>query len=422
MSILTGLFPPSSGTAYIAGYDIRTDIDKVREGLGICPQHNVLFDKLTVQEHLWFCAKLRRMKDDDARQRIAAGIKDVGLVDKTDVPASSLSGGQKRKLSVAMAFLCGKHTVILDEPTAGMDPSARRSTWDLLLRYKKHMTILLCSHHLDEADLLSDHICILAHGKLQCCGSSLFLKRAYEASYVLSLEVDRSKGVEAAELLGAVKGHVDNATLADDVGQEVSINLPASRTAAFGPLLRDLEERRERLGLLSSGMSATTLEDVFLKVAEAAEYAEDGESGREPSTNGISHFEQDRQDGDELELIASRSAEGDRPVVNDGGLDAPVSADGSYTGTLLTGGSVAADKPWDGGGEGVLLYSGTQFYFLNPLLHRFALVETAVQSGCAEAYAQRTARWKGLPFSDCASSRLHLLRNGGSHIVSTAIR
>ena len=332
MSILTGLFPPSSGTAYVAGYDIRTDIGKVREGLGICPQHNVLFEKLTVREHLWFCAKLRRMSDADARERIATGIKDVGLLEKTDVPASSLSGGQKRKLSVAMAFLCGKHTVILDEPTAGMDPSARRATWDLLLRYKKNTTILLCSHHLDEADLLSDNICILAHGKLQCCGSSLFLKRAYEASYVLSLEVDRARSAPAEKLLAIVRKHVAKARLADDVGQEVSITLPASSTAAFGPLLRDLQAKSAELGVLSSGMSATTLEDVFLKVAEAAEYAEDERPSGDAGASGAV------ADGDQVELLergALSVGDGDQSTAD--ALGAKVSSDGSYTGTLLTG-------------------------------------------------------------------------------------
>lgn len=279
MSILTGLFPPTSGTAIVNGYDIRTDIKRVREGLGICPQHNVLFEKLTVREHLWFCAKLRRMPDAEARTRITTAIADVGLQAKAEAQASSLSGGQKRKLSVAMAFLCGKHTVILDEPTAGMDPSARRATWDLLLRYKKTCTILLCTHHLDEADLLSDNICIMAHGKLQCCGSSLFLKRAYAASYVLSVEMDRSRGATAAPLLHAVQQNVPVATLADDVGQEVTIQLPADNTAAFSAMLRHLETLRGDLGVLSYGMSATTLEDVFLKVAERAEELEDDGAG-----------------------------------------------------------------------------------------------------------------------------------------------
>jgi len=101
MSILTGLFPPSSGTAILNGFDIRTDIDSVRSSLGICPQFDVLFDELSVEEHLLFYCKLKNFDKNLAETEITRMIELLGLEDKRKSPSSTLSGGMKRKLSVS---------------------------------------------------------------------------------------------------------------------------------------------------------------------------------------------------------------------------------------------------------------------------------------------------------------------------------
>ncbi|CAF3597225.1 unnamed protein product [Rotaria sp. Silwood2] len=112
---------------------------------------------------------------------------DVGLTSKRNATVSTLSGGMKRKLSVAMAFVGDAKTIILDEPTAGVDPYARRAIWELLLKLKQGRTILLSSHHMDEADVLGDRIAIISNGQLKCCGTSLFLKTTFGEGYVLTL-------------------------------------------------------------------------------------------------------------------------------------------------------------------------------------------------------------------------------------------
>lgn len=270
MSILTGLFPPSTGTAYINGLDIRTSMDQIRKSLGICPQYNVLFDRLTVREHLWFCAKLKNIPEDRIDEEIKSYLKDIGLEDKEKTYSMNLSGGMKRKLSVVMSFIGGSKVVILDEPTAGMDPSARRATWDLLLKYRRGRTILLSTHHLDEADLLSERIGILAYGRLRCDGSPLFLKKAYAATYTLAMAVDRSR-VSVQNINSLVLAHVPGSHLVDNAGQQMSFSLPADRVDVYSRLLERLENDSASLGILSFGVSATTLEDVFVKVAEQAE-------------------------------------------------------------------------------------------------------------------------------------------------------
>ena len=108
-------------------------------------------------------------------------LMEVGLTEKVHTKAGELSGGQKRKLSLCLALVGQVKTVILDEPTSGMDPYSRRSTWNILQDARRGRTMILTTHFMDEADMLGDRIAILAEGKLRCCGSSLFLKSRYGA-------------------------------------------------------------------------------------------------------------------------------------------------------------------------------------------------------------------------------------------------
>lgn len=119
MSILCGLFPPSSGTAFINGYSIKTDIEGVRQSLGVCPQFNALFGELTSREHLEFFSYLKGVDPSFISKDVESMLQNIQMMDKADLPVSSLSGGMKRKLSAAIAFIGGSKTIILDEPTAG---------------------------------------------------------------------------------------------------------------------------------------------------------------------------------------------------------------------------------------------------------------------------------------------------------------
>uniref|UniRef100_A0A8C3B4Y6 P-type phospholipid transporter n=1 Tax=Cyclopterus lumpus TaxID=8103 RepID=A0A8C3B4Y6_CYCLU len=287
MSILTGLFPPTSGTAYIHGKDIRSELSTIRQNLGVCPQHNVLFSMLTVEEHIWFYARLKGLPEDKVKAEMEQIVNDVGLPHKRDSRTSTLSGGMQRKLSVALAFVGGSKVVILDEPTAGVDPYARRGIWDLLLKYRQGRTIILSTHHMDEADILGDRIAIISHGKLCCVGSSLFLKTQLGTGYYLTLvkrdydlalqscrnsasTVSYSKKPEKVRELLQRTQHVHEARLVEDVGHEITYVLPyqSAKDGAFVELFHELDDRLTDLGISSYGISDTTLEEIFLKVAE----------------------------------------------------------------------------------------------------------------------------------------------------------
>nr|XP_055026150.1 phospholipid-transporting ATPase ABCA1 isoform X1 [Misgurnus anguillicaudatus] len=300
MSILTGLFAPTSGTAFINGYDIRTDMDTIRKHLGMCPQHNVLFNDLTVEEHIYFYARLKGRSSKEVKREIDQMIKDVGLPHKRKDLAKNLSGGMQRKLSVAIAFVGGSSVVILDEPTAGVDPYARRGIWDLLLKYKKGRTIILSTHHMDEADILGDRIAIISHGQLCCCGSSLFLKKTYGRGYYLTVaranqeqvtsqstpksrECDKSsvdEGIcsdigsldtpDLADVSRLVRRHMPEVEFLEMIGQELVFLLPytGATDGSFASLFKELDLEKKALGITSYGISDTSLEEIFLKVAE----------------------------------------------------------------------------------------------------------------------------------------------------------
>uniref|UniRef100_A0A7N8WV91 Phospholipid-transporting ATPase ABCA1-like n=1 Tax=Mastacembelus armatus TaxID=205130 RepID=A0A7N8WV91_9TELE len=278
MSILTGLFPPTSGTALINGYDINTDMDSIRKYLGMCPQHNVLFNELTVEEHIYFYARLKGCSRDELKIEMDQMIKDVGLPHKRKDLAKNLSGGMQRKLSVAIAFVGGSKIIILDEPTAGVDPYARRGIWELLLKYKQGRTIILSTHHMDEADILGDRIAIISHGKMRCCGSSLFLKKCFGSGYYLTLVQDGTEKMtaqphcsscrpplycSALDLL--VRRHVPEAVFLESIGQEITYILPygGAKDGTFALLFQELDLAMADLGLTSYGISDTTLEEVL---------------------------------------------------------------------------------------------------------------------------------------------------------------
>lgn len=269
MSMLTGLFPPTSGTAKVGGHDIVTEMDEVRRSLGLCPQHDILFDELTVAEHIIFFSKLKGMSGEAAQEEVKVMVEKLKLEDKRDAVSRTLSGGMKRKLSVGIALCGGSRVVFLDEPTSGMDPGARRLIWDLLQQERSGRTILLTTHFMEEADLLGDRIAIMANGVVQCCGSSLFLKKMYGAGYRLIIVKERGCDVEA--ITKRLQSHVPDAELDQNVGAELSYVLPTADVAKFEAMFLELEQKKAELKISSYGASQTTMDEVFLRVGEAVE-------------------------------------------------------------------------------------------------------------------------------------------------------
>lgn len=265
ISMLTGLIPSTSGTCYINGMDINHDMTEIRKSLGICPQHNVLFDQLSCEEHLTLFATLKGVDPAALKREVERTLNEVGLGHKKDAFSHTLSGGMKRKLSVAMALIGGSKVVFLDEPTSGMDPYSRRATWSLIKKYKKNRAIVLTTHFMDEADLLGDRIAIMSHGELKCYGSSLFLKSRFGVGYNLTM-VKATSDFDEEAVNGLVSKHIPETKILSSAAGELALQLPFTRVSTFPALFEEVEERRIAMGIGGYGISMTTLEDVFLKI------------------------------------------------------------------------------------------------------------------------------------------------------------
>ncbi|XP_053925522.1 glucosylceramide transporter ABCA12 isoform X1 [Cuculus canorus] len=275
ISILTGLFPTSSGTIFVYGKDIRSDQEVIRKDMGVCMQHNVLFNYLTTKEHLLLYGyiKVPHWSQQELYQEVKRTLKETGLYSHRHKLAGSLSGGMKRKLSIAIALLGGSRVVILDEPTTGVDPCSRRSIWEIISKNKKGRTIILSTHHLDEAEVLSDRIAFLEHGGLKCCGSPFYLKETFGDGYHLTLTKKKNmiEECDTTAVTSLIQSHLPEAYLKEDIGGELVYVLPPFKSTvsgAYQALLRALDTSLSDLHLGCYGISNTTVEEVFLNLTK----------------------------------------------------------------------------------------------------------------------------------------------------------
>ncbi|CAE7418986.1 ABCA3 [Symbiodinium microadriaticum] len=238
-------------------------MDQIRLTMGVCPQHDVLFENLSVKEHILFFSQLKGSTRHQAEQEATELTSTFHLEERLDHTGSELSGGQRRKLSVAIAVCGGSKFVVLDEPTAGMDPLARRELWDLLANLRKGRTILLTTHYMD-ADVLGDRVGIMSLGELQCMGSTQFLKATYGAGYKLIPDKD------LALLTDYVQEGVPCSTFNMDESSDVQAvyMLPFDSIGHFGSFFTRLGGDMKSLHVKKFGVMITSLEDVFLKVGE----------------------------------------------------------------------------------------------------------------------------------------------------------
>ncbi|GAM19757.1 hypothetical protein SAMD00019534_029320, partial [Acytostelium subglobosum LB1] len=278
MGILTGMMPPTSGDAWINGRSVRTQMDYIRKHIGFCPQNNILYAQLSCAEHLRLFGKIKGVPAETLEASIVTSLREVNLQDKTDVASSLLSGGMKRRLSLAMAFIGDPSIVFLDECTTGLDPYARHLIWELLQKKKIGRTIVMTTHFMEEAELLGESIGIMSHGKLRCMGTSMELKALFELGYILTFTLERTAGTYEqfnsyfmSLFRDAVAGKHNQANLdktgTSSVGDlEISYSLSHEKSENLSRFFEHVEERQQEFGIKRLGISMTTLEEVFLKI------------------------------------------------------------------------------------------------------------------------------------------------------------
>ncbi|KAJ3308746.1 hypothetical protein HDV04_000842, partial [Boothiomyces sp. JEL0838] len=189
INILCGVLSATDGDVSVFGLDAKEKRYDISEKTGICSQVDILFDELSPKEHMFFFGLMHGVPSNEVNNKINDIVEGLQIPHTMlNMASKLLSGGQKRKLGVALAFINDPELVVLDEMSSGVDPENRRVIWDFLIRKKKDRAILLCTHFMDEADILCDRKAMLTLGQVVCVGSSEFLKNTYNTGYTLSIE------------------------------------------------------------------------------------------------------------------------------------------------------------------------------------------------------------------------------------------
>jgi ATP-binding cassette subfamily A (ABC1) protein 3 len=266
ISMLTGLISKTKGEAFAYDKDMFEEADEVREFLGVCPQYDVLFELLTPREHIEIFYDFKGGDPALKQQEVDSLIEDSGLMFDRNKLSYTLSGGNKRKVSVCMALCGGSKLVILDEPTSGMDLGARRNLWDMLKKHKRDKIVILTTHYMDEADVLGDRIGIMAKGKLMCLGTSLFLKNRFGAGYKITfVKMNKKAHPEITNLMTSFfRGVIKQ----NETPGEINYLIPKEQKDNFKAFFEKLDNNLAKFEIKSYGVSMTTLEEVFLNINE----------------------------------------------------------------------------------------------------------------------------------------------------------
>lgn len=255
MRMIGCVSPPSGGELSILGLDPVADGPAIRARLGVVPQEDTLDVELTVRENLLVYGRYFGLPREEIQDRTAQLLDFVQLSDRAKEQVEPLSGGMKRRLTIARSLINAPDILLLDEPTTGLDPQARHVVWDRLFRLKQRgVTIVLTTHYMDEAEQLCDRLVVMDGGKIAAQGSPRGLIEQYSTPEVLELRFDPAEHEVAAEKLAGIPAR-RREVLADRILLYVSDGeaaLGAVRTLGLEPL--------------TSLVRRSTMEDVFLRL------------------------------------------------------------------------------------------------------------------------------------------------------------
>ncbi|CAG5118693.1 unnamed protein product, partial [Candidula unifasciata] len=265
--MITGDIMLSGGNAYLKGFDIRKDIKKVQTNMGYCPQFDPLIDVLTGRETLTMYARLRGIPQSSIDRVIASLAEFIKLTEYLDEFCGTYSGGNKRKLSTAISLIGDPPFIMLDEPSSGMDPEARRSLWTVLSRIRASgRTLVLTSHSMEECDALCTRIAIMVNGKFVCLGSPQHLKSKFGQGYTLILKLgtrDDGAFFPSQPIVVAIQKKFPGAVVFDDHEGYIHFQVPDAKVKV-ADIFSVMEGVKKEFKLEDYSVHQTTLEQVFL--------------------------------------------------------------------------------------------------------------------------------------------------------------
>ena len=293
ISMLCGMYDATGGKVMYDGENIlgSLEMDNFRTKLGICPQHDVLFDDLTIKEHLSMFATFKGVSSDRVEEEVNITLKDFQLTEMQNIVAKDLSAGQRRKLSIAIALVGGSKVIFLDEPSSGMDITSRRNLWEILKRMTEKKIIILTTHYMEEASVLGNRIGIMHLGELKCLGTPLFLIERYgrfmslrvvkqsdaDNKKIITYMQQRAQDIEFEVLSEEIIFRIPKKNYTEEEGNNLTLsensqgekvnnnnNKPNFKLSDF---FEELDANLQNLKIKNYSASMPTLEDVFLNVA-----------------------------------------------------------------------------------------------------------------------------------------------------------
>ncbi|MGW0131719.1 ATP-binding cassette domain-containing protein [Streptomyces sp. NPDC003299] len=263
--LLTTLLRPDAGSARVAGHDLVREAGEVRRRIGVTGQYASVDGDLTGRENLRLFARLHRVRGPAARADEL--LERFGLTEAADRPASTLSGGMRRRLDLAASLVCRPQVLFLDEPTTGLDPAARNAIHDAVRALRRQgTTVLLTTQYLEEADQLADDIALMDRGRVAHTGSPAELKALVGAqAEVVVADPD------ALERAAAVLDRLTGAAPAFDRDRHAVAAVTRDTTLTLPCLVRELDAAG--VPLLDASIRPPTLDDVFLRLTDRTEVA-----------------------------------------------------------------------------------------------------------------------------------------------------
>jgi len=284
LSMLVGEIVPSRGEAFLGGFNLASEPEHVRQLMGYCPQFDALHDQLTAKETLQFYGRLRGVPEEKLGSMVNYLINRLTLNDCAERPAGTYSGGNKRKLSVAIALIGNPKVVFLDEPSTGMDPVSRRFMWDFISETMATRAVILTTHSMEECEALCNRIGILVAGTLKCIGTSQHLKSRFGRGFQLDISTG-GKSVDVARQF--VNKFFKGAEELECYASSMKYKIPPQNNMSLAQIFTAVEQNKDKVGIAEYSVGQTTLEQIFIYFAkqqeEQTELAENDESKDEPN-------------------------------------------------------------------------------------------------------------------------------------------
>ncbi|GFO31417.1 ATP-binding cassette sub-family a member 5 [Plakobranchus ocellatus] len=265
---------PTSGKVVVSGHNVRANTLSVLEMLGYCPQHDALWETITLEEHVRCFAAVKGVHPSQLEEVIDFYINSLKIGQHRKKFAMNLSGGTKRKLSYMMSMLGSPQFVLMDEPSTGMDPQSKRFLWDTINASFKDTTrgAILTTHYMEEADALCNRVGIMVNGALQCLGSTQHLKDKFGSGYILEVKLSLRVADNVEDLMDKLEEHLkslfpDMETV-ERFMERAQYSIPKENITSLGKTFSSLERYKKTHNLEEYSFSQSSLEQVFLHFAK----------------------------------------------------------------------------------------------------------------------------------------------------------